>query len=112
MEENFDKEQLQMVSMEIILAAGDARSHIHGAFADMRSGAFKEASQKLDDAHESIKQAHAAQTSLLQKLANGVPFEVDILLVHAQDHLMTTMTLHEMSKEMLFMHKKMRTFSV
>ena len=77
-----NQEELQVAAFEIILHSGTARTEIHEAFADMREGRFDEAEAKLDHSDE------------------------EIFIVHAQDHLMTTMTLLEVAKEMLVLHRK------
>lgn len=101
-----NQEDLQVVSFEIILHSGNARSEIHEAFAKMREGDFDEAELKLNESNEIILQAHHAQTRLLQSYASGVEIKIEIIMVHAQDHLMTTMTLLEIAREMLALHKK------
>jgi len=98
-------EELQVISFEIIMASGDGRSDIHEAFGLMRNDQFDAAESKLDEAKVKINTAHHAQTGLLQNLANGIQMPIDVLMIHAQDHLMTTMTLHEVAHEMLFLHR-------
>ena len=99
-------EELQGVAFQIILESGDARSLIHEAFALMREGKFSHAEAKLEIAKDAMIKAHGSQTDLLQKYASGVNFNVDILMVHAQDHLMTSMTLKEIAVEMLHLYQK------
>lgn len=100
------EENIQVVAFEIILHSGSARSLIHESFADMREGNFEAADAKLEEANEEILQAHHAQTQLLQDYASGQKIEMEIILVHAQDHLMTTMTLQEVAVEMEYLYKK------
>lgn len=99
-------EELQVVSFEIILHSGTARTEVHEAFVLMRQGDFQEAEEKLGIANAELVEAHHAQTKLLQDYASGVDIKIEIIMVHAQDHLMTTMTLLEVAKEMLELHKK------
>ena len=66
----------------------------------------QEAEEKLAAADEELLQAHHAQTDLLQKYASGTEIKIEIIMVHAQDHLMTTMTLKEVAIEMMHMYKK------
>ncbi|AZP05578.1 PTS cellobiose transporter subunit IIA [Jeotgalibaca ciconiae] len=101
-----DKEQIQAVAFEIILHSGDARTVVHEAFKLMREGNEKTAIEKLEDANNKLTQAHKAQTQLLQSYAGGEEVNVDIIMVHAQDHLMTTMTLREVALEMLELYKR------
>jgi len=98
-----NQEELQVAAFEIILHSGTARTEIHEAFADMREGRFDEAEAKLEHSNEEILDA---QTKLLQDYASGVEIKIEIIMVHAQDHLMTTMTLLEVAKEMLVLHRK------
>lgn len=101
-----DEEKIQEIAFEIILYSGDARTLIHESFQSMREEAFSEAEEKLETANEALIKAHKAQTSLLQNYANGEKIVMDVIIVHAQDHLMTTMTLREMALEMLLLYKK------
>lgn len=97
-------EELQTVAFEIILNSGNARSLVHEAFKEMRKNAFEQASQKLDEANEALIEAHKSQTELLQEYASGEKIEMEIIMVHAQDHLMTSMTLREVAIEMLALY--------
>ncbi|MBO1307977.1 PTS cellobiose transporter subunit IIA [Enterococcus sp. 669A] len=101
-----DSEKLQEVAFEIILSSGDARTLVHESFQHMREGEFATAEQKLEDANESLVKAHRAQTELLKNYANGEKIEMEIIMVHAQDHLMTTMTLKEVAAEMLVLYQR------
>lgn len=100
-------EEIQAVAFDIILGAGDGRALIHEAFELMREGSYKEAEGKLDEANEKLVDSHQSQTGLLKEYASGEKVEMDIIMVHAQDHLMTTMTLREVALEMMKMYKEL-----
>ena len=99
-------EDLQVIAFEIILHSGDARTMIHEGFSLMRKGRIEDAEKKLEDANNELLEAHKSQTSLLQNYANGDEIVMEVIMVHAQDHLMTTMTLREMALEFLEMYKE------
>ncbi|HEM4445985.1 PTS cellobiose transporter subunit IIA [Streptococcus suis] len=99
-------EELQMAAFGIILSSGNARSVIHEAFAAMREGDYDKAEELLEAANADILEAHHSQTGLLQEYASGTEVKVEIIMVHAQDHLMTTMTLREVALEMLALYRK------
>ena len=101
-----NQEELQVVAFEIILHSGTARTVVHEAFADMRQGAYQSAAEKLEAANAELVEAHHAQTKLLQDYASGEEIKIEIIMVHAQDHLMTTMTLREVALEMLNLYQK------
>ena len=81
----------EMVSFEIIANAGDARSFAFGALEAAKAGNFEEAEELLKKSDAAAVLAHHAQTDLLVKQANGENVPVDVLMVHSQDHLMTSM---------------------
>lgn len=100
------KDDLQVVSFEIILHSGDARTIVHEGLNLMKQGKFEEAEKKMEDANNELLEAHKSQTKLLQDYANGDEIIMEVIMVHAQDHLMTTMTLREMAIEFLTMYKQ------
>ena len=65
------------------------------------------AEEKLKESNDELLKAHQSQTHLLQEYAGGKEINVEIIMVHAQDHLMTTMTLREVALEMLNLYKKL-----
>lgn len=101
-----NSEELQVAAFEIILNSGNARSIVHEAFDAMREGNYALAEEKLKESNDELLKAHQSQTHLLQEYAGGKEFNVEIIMVHAQDHLMTTMTLREVGLEMLELYKK------
>ena len=103
-----DTEELTMAAFEIILNSGNARAVVHEAFAAMREDNYVLAAAKLQEANDEILKAHQAQTHLLQEYAGGTEVKIEIIMVHAQDHLMTTMTLREVALEMLELYKKIK----
>ena len=52
-----------------------------------------------------LQKAHNAQTDLLAAEASGQKVEMGILLVHAQDHLMTSMLAIELIQELIVLHR-------
>lgn len=61
----------------------------------------------MEAANTELVEALHVQTKLLQDYASGVEIKIEIIMVHAQDHLMTTMTLREVALEMLELYKKL-----
>lgn len=98
---------LEEISFQIILNGGNARGLAMEAINDAKSGEFSLAEQKLDEANEAMRIAHRFQTDLIQGEARGEKFEIRLLLIHAQDHLMNAMTVVDMAKEFIELHKKL-----
>jgi PTS system cellobiose-specific IIA component len=51
--------------------------------------------------------AHKTQTKLIQAELNGVPSEKTLLMIHAQDHLMTAMSEQKLIEHMIRIVKKL-----
>ena len=95
----------EMISFGIIAHAGDARSYAFGALEAAKAGNFEEAEALLKQSNDAAVEAHHMQTELLVNEANGTKTPVDVLLVHAQDHLMTSMLAVELIKELINIYK-------
>lgn len=74
-------------SFAIILHAGNAKTCIAEAVEAAETGEFPLATEKLEAAQEEMLQAHAQHQSLLTQLAKGEEIPVDLMMVHAEDHL-------------------------
>ena len=100
------KEEIDMISFGIVAAAGQARSLAFEALTAAREADFVIADHYLLESQQALDEAHRQQTSLLSKEAGGDHTPVDVLLIHAQDHLMTGILAQELISEMVSMYKK------
>lgn len=100
------KQTLEHISYQMILHAGNARSSAIEAIRFAKEGNFNRAKEKITEAQQDFHQAHLVQTELLQKEANEKSQPPTILLIHAQDHLMTSQTVLELSIELIDLYKK------
>ena len=94
-----------LVSMNIIANSGDARSFAFRALEEAKAGNIEEAEGLLKKLDESATLAHKAQTDLLFAEANGDKHDINVLLIHSQDHLMTSMLAAELIKEIILLYK-------
>ncbi|PGS51698.1 PTS lactose/cellobiose transporter subunit IIA [Bacillus sp. AFS041924] len=95
------KEELYNLSFQLILHSGNARSLAMEAIYVAKEKNFELAFEKLSEAEGEFSQAHRFQTQLIQAEASGQDFDTPILLIHAQDHLMTAMTLKDLAREII-----------
>lgn len=100
------KEEASMIGFEIVAYSGDARSKLLLAVEKAKQKEFGECDKLIAEANECLNDAHKSQTELLQMEARGEHIDIGFITVHAQDHLMTTMTLREVALEMLELYKK------
>lgn len=101
-----NKEEVTMIGFEIVAYAGDARSSLIEAMNAARDGEYDKAEELVKEADESIKQAHNTQTDILAKEASGEDLELSFIMVHGQDHLMTTILLRDLVEHMIELYNR------
>lgn len=99
-------EELEMIIFTIVGNAGEAKSLAQEALNLSFEGKFEESEEQLKKANEAILRAHAIQTDLIQKEAGGEPTPINMLFVHAQDHLMTAISEKTLIQKMILQNKK------
>lgn len=104
---NMDDEKY-MNSFRLIAQAGDAKAEAMQAIKAAREGRFSEAEKLLKSAEEKNVKAHDIQFDLIQQESSGEPVDVNIILIHAQDHLTTAMIVQDMAEEMIELYKRLR----
>ncbi|MFH5810879.1 PTS lactose/cellobiose transporter subunit IIA [Companilactobacillus sp. FL22-1] len=92
------KEDISMTGFAIVAYAGDAKTALIKALDNAREGKIEEAKKLVEEATQSINDAHNEQTKLLADEAGGMDMDVTFIMVHGQDTLMTTMMLMDQCK--------------
>lgn len=100
------KEDVTMIGFEIVAYAGDARTKLLNVLQKAQNGEFEETEKLIQEAEECLLQAHKAQTEMIQKEAGGEDVELGFIMVHGQDHLMTTILLKELMKHLIELYKR------
>ncbi len=98
---------MEEIDFSIISAAGMSRSLSFEALKAAKDGDFARADELLAQAGEQGVSAHNLQTSLLTSFASGEEVPVDVLLVHAQDHLMTSILARELICEIVELRREL-----
>lgn len=107
---NDESLNMEMIIFEIINYGGIAKSLSYEALAAAEKGEYDEADQLLAEADENLLASHKVQTRLISKEAAGEKMEVSLLMVHAQDHLMTAIEAKSLIENMIKMYKRMDSF--
>ena len=105
MSEQADNEFEELV-INIIVNAGQARSHAIKAIECAARQEFSQAQGLLEDAADALRTAHQAQTNLIEDEARGIRHPVTLLMVHAQDHLMTAMLCRDLAEEIVLLRQE------
>lgn len=101
-----NKEDIDMIGFEIVAYAGEARSKLLEALNKAEKKEFDKIDSLIEEADQSIKKAHNAQSELLAKDAGGEDVMASMIMVHGQDHLMTTMLLKDLINHLVELYKR------
>lgn len=105
--ERVNREALNLLSMQVILHAGNARDYVFQAVTKASEGNFSAAEALMELASKEILEAHKSQTSTLQQEAEGIEIPYSPLFGHAQDTLMTVMSEINMMKEIIKIYQRL-----
>jgi len=97
---------LEEAVMEIIVNSGHARSLCFEALQAARQGSAEEAQKLLQESDTFARQAHKMQTALIEQDAGEAKQPMTLIMVHAQDHLMTSILARELSAEIVHLYQR------
>ncbi len=92
--------------MELLIYAGQARSDAMEAISASRNKLWDEADQLMASSELACREAHKIQTTLIGQDEGCGKVTVNLILVHAQDHLMTAMLCQDLAKEIIALRKE------
>lgn len=97
---------LEEAVMGIIVNAGQSRSLCFEALRQAKQGHFSEADALLQEANTFAREAHAVQTRLIEADEGEGKTKMTLVMVHAQDHLMTSILAKELITELVDLYKQ------
>jgi len=92
----------------IIVHSGNARGYAFEAMTAAEQYDFAKADELMRQSNEELRLAHETQTTLIQAELNGEGPEKSLLMIHAQDHLMTAMSEQKLIEHMIRIVKKIK----
>src|SRR5690554_6383548 len=98
---------MEQICCEMISYNGAARSAFVEAIQAAKQGEFTQADTLMADGNDKLGQGHRVHAGLLQKEASGESSEINLLLVHAEDLLMSAETLKIVAEEMVTIHRRL-----
>ncbi|WP_048696818.1 PTS lactose/cellobiose transporter subunit IIA [Erwinia piriflorinigrans] len=99
---------METTVMELIIQAGDARSCAMQALRAARRYDWAEVDRHLEAATAAARSAHKVQTALIGADEGVGKVPVNLILVHAQDHLMNAMLCRELAEETVILHREVQ----
>lgn len=100
-------EGTELVAFNIIASVGTARSNYIGAIDAAAEGNFDEAEKLIKEGQEAFTQGHDVHAKLLTKTAQGEKVEMDLLLTHAEDQLMSAEAFGILAERFVTLYKKL-----
>ena len=100
-------EELEMIAFKIISGVGTARSSYIEAIHAAKTGDYDRADRLIAEGNESFMVGHDAHASLLTKEANeGQGSVVTLLILHAEDQLMSAEAFKIIAQEFIDTHRR------
>lgn len=95
--------EMEKTIIGIISSAGQSKAKAFEALKKVKTEEYDEARRLLDEAREADIQAHQIQTKLIQAEMSDSEDkpEVGLLMVHAQDHYMTSQLARDLIEELI-----------
>ncbi len=99
---------LEEVVMGLIINSGQARSLAYAALKQAKQGRLCRSESDDGAVAPGAERAHRVQTQLIESDEGEGKMKVSLVLVHAQDHLMTSMLARELVAELIELHEKVQ----
>ncbi len=101
-------DEFEEIIMGLIINSGQARSIAYAALKKAKQGDFAQAKKMMEQSRVALNEAHKIQTRLIGDDQGLGKTKVSLVLVHAQDHLMTSMLARELVTELIELHEKIK----
>lgn len=102
-------EGLELISFQIISNVGMAKSLAIEAIRKVREGNYNLAKDKITESSTFMSEAHHAHASLVQKEAAGEKVEFSLILMHAEDQMLSAETIITLASEMIEMYVELKS---
>lgn len=96
----------EMEILEIISSVGQARSYYIEAIQEAKSGNYDACNQLLRKGNEMYAKGHHIHQKMIQGEAGGEKVEINLLLTHAQDQLMSAEAFKILCDEFVDIHRR------
>lgn len=100
-------EGLELICFQIISSVGEARSSFIEAISYAKAGKYDEAEKLMTSGEEAFTRGHQAHANLIQMEASGEKPSVSLLLIHAEDQLMSAEAFKILAAEFIDVYKRL-----
>jgi len=100
-------EGLELICFQIISSVGTARSIFIEAIREAKDGNIQAARDMITEGAEIFTQGHHSHMELIQKEASGEKTEINLLLIHTEDMLMSAESFRILAIEFIDLYEIM-----
>lgn len=101
-------EDMESIAFQIISAVGSARSNYIAAIQKAKAGDFDRAEKLMEEGGETFLEGHRAHAKLLEEESGGEgKGALSLLLIHAEDQLMSAEAFKTIAREFLDVYRRM-----
>ncbi|TDW16528.1 PTS system cellobiose-specific IIA component [Breznakia blatticola] len=98
-------EGMELISFQIISSVGTARSMYIEAIQAAKNKDFAKAKELISEGEKISIEGHHAHAALVQKEADGEKIQTTLLLIHAEDQLMSAEGFKIIAEELVELYK-------
>lgn len=101
-------QNIDITMMEIVSFAGVAKSKYIEAISLAKEYKFDLAEKNIEEGSKAFGDAHKIHSDLIQKYASGENTEISLIVLHAEDQLMSAEMFKILSNEFIESYKKIK----
>ncbi|WP_270659796.1 PTS lactose/cellobiose transporter subunit IIA [Enterococcus thailandicus] len=101
-------EGIELISFQIISSVGSARSSYIEAIQLAKQNKIVEARKMIKEGENFFTEGHHAHAQLIQQEASGEPTSFSLILIHAEDQLMSAEAFKIIATEFIDVYEKIK----
>ncbi|KUP25919.1 PTS lactose/cellobiose transporter subunit IIA [Paenibacillus sp. DMB5] len=101
-------QEVELVSFQIISAVGTARSMYIEAIQEAKAGNIEQARELIAEGAKVFVEGHRAHKKLVTQEANNEPVNITLLLMHAEDQLMSAEGFKIIAEEFIALYERVQ----
>lgn len=99
---------IEKICFQLIANSGEAKQFYADAIMQAREGQFEVAKNKMAAGDETFQIAHQVHAELIKNEANNQKTELTLLLIHAEDQMMSTESYRALADELIHVYQELK----
>lgn len=102
-------EEIYQTSFRLITAAGTAKSCYINAIEEAKKGNYEGSEKLIEEGDQAYNTGHAPHAALVSKEADGQGPEMNLILTHAEDQMMSCEVFRVLAQRLIDLYKELDT---